>query len=223
MDPLRYELKLVAPVVALPSLCVLLRSHPECFRQHYPPRQVNSIYFDTSDLQSYQANLIGNAWRNKLRLRWYGVANGRTLARLELKHKNNMLGYKSVVRLTEPIELTQTWDKLQRHLRRLTPQAWHIPLREATQPTLLTKYFREYFISADGVIRVTLDYKLKAYDQRLSRSPNLRYALPATNQMVVEIKAPAAAAERLEEAVTYLPFKRVRHSKYVNGLRAFLS
>lgn len=222
MAELRYELKFVAPLLTLSALRSQLNIHPERFRRHHASRQVNSIYFDTIDLNSYEANLIGNAWRNKLRLRWYGMGSDQVETRLELKYKENLLGGKLVFELPEPVDLTQSYRQIQRHLLRITSHPWHIPLLEATQPTLLTQYFREYFVSADKVIRVTLDYKLKTYDQRLSRYPNLRRALPLTDQVIIELKAPAAAADQLEETINHLPLLRVRYSKYVTGVQAFL-
>jgi hypothetical protein len=35
---------------------------------------------------------------------------------------------------------------------------------------------------------------------------------------VIEIKAPVALEERLEQAANYFPIPRYRHSKYVDGL-----
>ena len=88
------------------------------------------------------------------------------------------------------------------------------------QPTLLNQYQREYYVTPDDAIRVTLDFGQVAYDQRFSPRPNLRVRLPITDTVVIEIKAAREQAERLQEIAAQFPVLRSRNSKYVRGLIA---
>ena len=79
--------------------------------------------------------------------------------------------------------------------------------------TIITQYWREYYVSADQQLRVTLDYQQRAYDQQGYLQPNLRLAQMMPDLLVVEIKAAPELAERLEQLTGSLPLQRLRHSK----------
>ena len=58
------------------SMCVnginnLIRNNQYFFNPIFYPRQVNNLYFDTYDLESYWDNSEGNNERVKFRIRWY--------------------------------------------------------------------------------------------------------------------------------------------------------
>lgn len=215
---LRYELKLVAPTYYLPQLRSVLRQHPDGFHEQHPTRQVNSLYFDTPKMGAYQANILGDRRRHKLRLRWYGEQSDAVTAQLELKRKRNMLGDKKLFFLTKPVDLTQSWQHLRHTLRTATPLAWHMVLNEVTEAVSVTRYWRDYFVSADGQIRVTFDYKQQFFDQVGYFRPNLRHASPTPDSLVIELKCAADIGDRLEELANQLPLRRSRNSKYVNSI-----
>ncbi|MGB8981022.1 MAG: VTC domain-containing protein, partial [Anaerolineales bacterium] len=68
----RYEIKMAYEPGLLPELRSWIHSHPAGFATAYPPRQVNSAYMDTPDLNSFNDHLSGIPLRRKLRFRWYG-------------------------------------------------------------------------------------------------------------------------------------------------------
>lgn len=215
---LRYELKLVAPTYYLPQLRSVLRLHPDGFYEQHQPRQVNSLYFDSPRLGAYQANILGERRRHKLRLRWYGEQSDNVTAQLELKRKRNMLGDKKLFFMPQPVKLTQSWQQLRRALRAATPLPWHMVLDEASEAVSITRYWRDYFVSADNQIRVTFDYKQQFFEQIGYFRPNLRHAAPRRDTLVIELKCDADTGDRLEELANQLPLRRSRNSKYVNSV-----
>ena len=214
----RYELKLVAPASWLPQLRSILHFHEEAFREQHPPRQVNSLYFDTAQLGAYQANLLGDTRRHKLRLRWYGKSFPLVDGQLELKRKRNMMGDKKLFLLPQPIDLSAPWMQLRRVLLSATPTAWQMAINEATEAISVTQYWREYLVSADSQIRVTLDYKQRFFAQRGYFRPNLRYPSLHANNLVIELKCNPIFSDRLEALTGELPVRRARNSKYVNSI-----
>ncbi len=86
---LRYEVKMTCSEIHLPDARAWINLHPDLFSEAYPPRQVNSLYFDTRDLDCLNDNLIGTGQRKKLRLRWYGAGYDAVQGTLELKCKSN--------------------------------------------------------------------------------------------------------------------------------------
>jgi hypothetical protein len=69
-DPLRYEVKYVARATELHRVLTWVRNNRAGFREPYPPRQVNNVYFDTFDHFAYVENLSGASARSKVRFRW---------------------------------------------------------------------------------------------------------------------------------------------------------
>lgn len=218
---LRYELKLVCPEIELPQVRSWLRLHIAGFKTAYPPRYVNNLYFDTAELDSFNANVAGVGRRAKLRLRWYGQPPLNALPQpvLELKFKQDMLGGKVQEKLDEVVDLTTGWHDLAAVLRTNTAvSTLQNALRVASQPTLLNQYRRDYLISADGHIRATLDYGLRSYDQRLRPRLNADRPLRHHGQMVIELKGDETEAAELGRIAQQLPIRRSRNSKYVNAL-----
>ena len=218
---LRYEIKLVCDEHWLPQARSWIRLHPAGFRVAYPPRRVNSLYLDTLHLSSLNDNLAGLSARQKLRLRWYGYGN--EAARdiqpyLELKQKRNMLGSKERCLLPCKLDMTLPWIEILETVRASTGPGWQATLQTVNQPILLNHYQREYYVTPDGAMRITLDFAQAAYDQRLSPRPNLRVRLPIADTVVIEIKTAQEQAERLQEVVTQFPVLRSRNSKYARGL-----
>ncbi|MEM7118596.1 MAG: polyphosphate polymerase domain-containing protein [Chloroflexota bacterium] len=223
---LRYELKAAVNGRYLPNVRNWLRLHPEGFRTAYPSRRVNSLYFDTPELDAFNENLMGVSQRRKLRLRWYSNLDSGApqivSPTLELKFKDNLVGGKKRISLPLTLDLTQPCPALVQQVRQAVPSAWQDLLSMVSQPTLLNSYQRDYFVTPDNAIRATLDYQQVAYDQRLGRVPNVKRPLPLENLLVIEIKSDLTQEERLEEIMAYFPVPRSRNSKYANGVLAAL-
>jgi len=215
----RYEIKLVCPMAWLPQVHALVRLHPEVFRVAYPPRRVNSVYFDTLDVEGVLDNLDGASERNKLRWRWYGPSWLVEHSHLELKSKRGMAGFKELCPIQASFDPRRetTWNDALAFLRQQADDRFRVWLSQVSCATILNHYEREYYVSWDGQIRLTLDTQLMVYDQRFSRRPNLRYPTPMPNTVVIELKADAALADRLSDVLSALPFRPERNSKYING------
>jgi len=241
---LRYEIKLVCFPHLLAQARSWIRLHPAGFVVAYPPRCVNSLYLDTPHLSSLNDNLGGVSYRRKLRLRWYdALPTGRPFHPrgaqlvsqppygdgdtdiqpiLELKQKRNLLGMKKRYALPCRLDLALPWTEILNKVWANVGVDWQAILQTVNQPTLINRYQREYYVTPDGAIRATLDFGQVAYDQRLSRRPNLRLRLPLPDAVVIEIKGAPDQAERLQEIAARFPVSRTRHSKYVRGLSAGL-
>jgi hypothetical protein len=216
----RYELKLPCDASFLPQARTWIRLHPEGFRIAYPTRQVNNLYLDSPGLTNLAENLAGQAERRKLRYRWYGrLAQPPVVeAILELKIKHGSVGDKRRLVVQNPLDLRRPFKEILANLHAEVPDDWLPWILKGNRPALINHYQRDYFVSPDGLIRCTLDYEQTFYDQRHSVRPNVTHILPAKAQIVIEIKAPVALEERLEQAANYFPIPRYRHSKYVDGL-----
>ncbi len=219
----RYEFKAAADRFLLPEARMWLRLHPACFHMPYPPRQVNSLYFDTMGLASFGENLAGISTRHKARLRWYGVSDRQVACVFEVKCKRNRLGWKLSQRVQQPLDLADiTWPALLSLLEaELSPQL-RLFLADGQMPVVLLRYQREYYRTFDGAVRVTLDHGVAAYDQREYARPNLSFAAPMADEMVIEFKGRSDDSAAMSAVIDSLPFRLSARSKYAEGVSSLL-
>jgi hypothetical protein len=220
-DPLRYEVKLVLDAFQLGQVRSWVYAHSNAFGIAYPARQVNNIYFDTLDSQFLADHLDGVYARLKFRYRWYGNTWQLGGGQLEIKKKMGKVGKKDVYPFTGNLDITQgSWREivfaLRTGTRGLPPEIDN--LFRILQPTLINQYQREYYLSRDGLIRLTLDYQMQAYDQGFGLRPNLRYSQPSRSSLVMEMKAAKKDHQSIADTLAEFPQRCCQHSKYLSGL-----
>ena len=216
---LRYEVKSVLPATELARVHSWLRAHSAGFRVAYPPRAVNSLYFDSPDRLCFRENLSGIARRRKLRLRWYGDSEDRIDAVLEMKCKEGLLGWKESVRIEQPLSLAGTrWSAFRHELRSRIPQRFRLLLDLAGAPVLLVRYHRAYLVSADGLVRVTVDVDVESVDQ--TRHAGARFGPRRMDEdlIVLEVKGREVDRPAVEHVLAGWPLRVSRNSKFARGM-----
>jgi SPX domain protein involved in polyphosphate accumulation len=222
-DDYRYERKFVTLDLDRHEIEAILRLHPACFSEAHHQRYVNNIYLDTASMECFHANVEGLADRMKCRVRWYGGLQG-AIGRptLEFKQKRGLLGKKATYpvppfRLDESFDATSFMEGILKHdLPDLVRE--QISMLE---PTLLNRYRRRYFISADDRFRVTVDTELSFY--RIHRTGNRFVEQSVPNPTVVlELKYHREEQPLADSISNGFPFRLSRSSKYVQGLERLL-
>jgi len=218
-DTHRYERKFDNTTASLTQVELIVRLHPAHFREAYPPREINNIYFDTPSLASFTDHVMGAAHRSKLRLRWYGAECG-TMAKpvLEVKNKDGHVGTKEQYTLA-PCEFNGTIDET--HLKRAAVETG-LPSRvserlASSTPALLNRYARRYYVSADGRFRITIDSEL-SFRVINNRHHGYRSSYTDRRLIIVELKYAADHDEDARDVGGGLPFRVSKLSKYVQGL-----
>ncbi len=220
----RYEIKFTIRRPELARARAWVRSHPAAFSTSYPPRQVNSAYFDTPGFSSMQDNLGGFASRSKVRLRWYGEDLASVDGALEIKRKIGRLCWKPQCKVPVVLALDRlSWPEIVRKIRRCVSPLWQQYLDKAHCPTIITNYRREYYVSADQSVRATVDFDQRVYDQPRSPRPNLTWQVPLGDRVIIELKCAIENHERLADVASAFPLRNDRCSKYVRGMQAALS
>ena len=219
----RHEVKFVSLPVRYRDIAQWIRVHHAGFYSPYPRRRVNNVYFDDYRLVAYHENLVGDSARSKVRVRWYGETFQLESGVLEVKRKRNLHGWK----LSYPTGAldfeADSWRTIRRKLRESLCGEARLWLDANPQAVLINRYEREYFVSRDGKVRVTLDADQRVFDQRFGQRPNLTRPanLPAT--VVVEFKFARKDFSLGSRAVQGLPVRASRNSKYVIGVQSLLS
>ncbi len=223
LDDLRYEIKFVVPRPETYRMHGWLKARAEGFREAYPPRHVNNVYFDNFDLATYDENLSGVSERTKIRLRWYGSDKPVLDGRLELKKKKNRLGWKTTYPVRGLPFIGRSWRQIGRDLRDRLPMEAQRWLDLHPEPVIINRYRREYYVSRDGQIRITMDTGLAVLDQRMTRSPNRTARTNLPDVMIVEAKTADRNFRALGHVVSDIPVRVSRFSKYVTGLQTILT
>lgn len=223
MQPnLRYEVKFVGPPTCREVIERWLLSHWAGFHTAYPSRWVNSVYLDDHQLSAMAENLSGVSARTKLRFRWYGDIVAEPSGMLELKVKRARLGWKQHQAVERLPMQGAAWREILAELRETVPDRPRLWLDEYPQPVIINRYLRDYFVSHDGRIRVTVDREQMVFGQLHSPLPNLRAKANLPDALIVEIKADEHDHREVNRVVQGLPLRASRHSKYVTGVLATL-
>jgi hypothetical protein len=226
LSGLRYEIKMPVEQLRLPLVRSWVQLHSAGFRQAFPPRQVNNLYFDTLSLDTYNDHIAGVTERRKLRFRWYGEDLRAAAGQLEIKNKRARVGWKQVQPVAARLDLGgRDWSGLQQDLYaglRGEKQMVFLEMLHVSRPLVINTYQREYYISADGRFRLTLDYNLTAYDQWLAARPNLVYKAPLAGEMLIEFKCAVPHSRDLAGVLTEFPLRISPNSKYVSALNSML-
>lgn len=220
----RFEIKLAFHGVHLGVLRQHIRLDAAGLSEQHPRRRVNNVYLDTPDLRNFRDNRDGLAVRDKIRIRWYGGSDRNVVAAVEIKHRQNLANTKLRQTLPRALDFAgaDDWTSLLRLVRADLDVAVLAATGPSWCPTLINRYWREYYATADGVLRVTLDYDQILLSQLEHLRPNLRWQLPPIPVAVVEVKAPLTARERLQDLTSRLPVRVSRNSKYATGIERAL-
>mgnify|MGYP002628501705 CR=1 FL=1 len=219
MSPaLRYEVKMVAQVAFYSKLRMHMRFDRAAIKTLYPPRRIQSIYFDTFRNQALEENLAGISHREKVRLRWYGEDTSGVHATLERKVRENMLGWKGLLDIPEDLDVEGVTRRefagsLRKHL---TPE-WEDLLSKDLLPVQWIAYDREYFATEAGTgpVRITIDRHLRTFDQRSRHRLSSRFRSPTPDVIIVEAKCAKENYDELQKLMARFPMQIDRCSKFV--------
>ncbi|HEX7365134.1 MAG TPA: VTC domain-containing protein [Dehalococcoidia bacterium] len=223
----RYERKFfIAPkniglaYATLREVCRLDLEYPEC--------EVNSLYFDTPDLEQYEHSESGDFKKQKVRIRWYdrpGSNQKSVPVFLELKSREGFASSKKRRRLLVParhLELANLHEGIvdNKVLVDTLAEFGLFPSRPL-KPVILICYRRYRFSEILTGIRVSFDYNIVS----TIVASNLGYGernLPLEGG-VIEVKGPTLELPVMLRHLKVLDLDWSRFSKYGQCIEAHLS
>ena len=215
----RYERKFHARGLSCGQVALLVKLHPAHFCAAYPPRDVNNIYFDTSCLDRFNTHVEGAAERRKLRIRWYGRAHG-VISRpvLEVKERHGEVGTKRHFPI-EPFNFDGSveLEALRRSIERSVTDPSVAAAMVSSLPTLMNRYRREYYQTADGCFRLTVDTQM-SYQTVNGWRHAFRDRHTDPFLTILELKYDVSRSGAAFGITQKLPFRLSKHSKYVYGI-----
>jgi hypothetical protein len=222
--PVRHEFKFKTDLIHYHMLKQWVLLNPGGFQTAYPSRKINNVYFDTWDLNSYTSNIKEVSARSKLRYRWYGHSIEPTAGALEIKSKRNLYGWKFRYNIENlKFAKTDSWKTIRSIIRKKLPVDWRTHFDHRPQPVLINRYLRDYFISRNRKVMITLDTRQSVIGQRDKRYPNFKSNSKKIDSIVLEVKTDRANYEYVSSFMCDLPLVWSGYSKYVEGLNAIRS
>ena len=217
--PKRVELKQEINGDALPFFLRKIAINSLFFQKKYPNRVINSIYFDTHSLSTFDDSVSGNQIRKKHRIRWYDEHSGKSKVTYEIKCKDSQLSWKYLYKTSHRINAeTSRWGNLFDNEKGL--KDLNFPTLLNLHPITLVSYERSYFESWNKKIRMTLDSKISFRSQRLLTKPNFKIFSYHTRSSIVELKFSEEDLDLVKEVQKILKFKPQRFSKYCESVTA---
>ena len=217
IDSYRYERKFFLKNLIREELEFLVKTLPTGFSEIFKKRQVNNIYFDTFNFDSYTDNIDGSPFRKKIRIRWYGILENEIKNPvLEIKQKKGLVGRKLSYALPsfklEKIRSKNFFLSLKKDSD-IPEHIWSI--LKVLNLSILNTYHRTYFLSKSTKIRITVDDNLFFYNQ-LSRRINIDNYIEQKGS-ILEIKYPRSSNYIVNRITSKFPFRLTKSSKYVSG------
>jgi len=178
------------------------------FKKMYNTRIVNSIYFDTFSHKNVWDNINGFSNRKKIRVRWYNKIKNSDVF-IEIKEKKNFVTKKKVQKLGK----FSTLDELNLYFKSdvfLNHEYFDLHKENLSQ-TIQIQYEREYYISTNNKLRITIDRKIK-----ISKDQKTMLQL---DDVILEIKYNISDSDYVNQLILNykLNNRNRKYSKYVNS------
>lgn len=226
---MRYELKIVLPKQSKQELITRLRCSKYLIKEIYANRQINNIYFDTTNYTDYLATVNGNDIRKKYRIRWYGELTREDVQpHLECKYKKGLAGGKEICNLL-PMNLDENFDYLdyfsliRRRFHTLDDtQQFMVGELLSRNPVLINTYQRQYFLTADERFRLTIDDNMDFYGYSPINFSNTPIVSMHDHNIILEVKFNVDDVAGARDLINDLGYRLGKNSKYVNGLNSIL-
>jgi hypothetical protein len=211
----RYELKYMLTKDQRDQIQELMNEH--MVADKYGKNTILSLYLDTPDYLLIRRSLEKPTYKEKLRLRSYGVAKKDTEVFIELKKKYDSVVYKRREGMAE--------DELEEYLATFTPDKDTQIMREidytmkrypGLAPAMMLSYDREAFYAKnDHEFRMTFDDNILWRTEDLSLcAPVYGTPLLAPDQVLLEVKTAGAIPLWLVHKFSELGIRQTSFSKY---------
>ena len=194
----------------------------------YPKDRVNSLYYDTADLDQYQKSAAGEFRKNKVRIRWYDSdikEQAEVPVYLEVKQREGFASSKQRQKFTVPRQLLNPANLSRGILDKTTiiqtlASFGHF-LEKPIRPVILISYQRYRFSEMQTGVRVSFDYDIRA----TVVAPDLgrQAGEVRLTSGVIEVKGPSIELPETLRRMRLLDIDWSRFSKYGNCLDAHFS
>lgn len=186
----RYEMKFILSKEQLVAFKNALDGHMVI--DQYGKSSIASIYYDTPNYRLIRASIEKPLYKEKIRLRGYGLLKEDDKAFLELKRKADGVVYKRRVKISEDNAvkfLNNKTNQLESSNQISKELVYFRNYYQHLEPKIMIIYDRTSYMELDGDIRLTIDEspRYRTYDLNLHTSMDGELLLPS-GSAILEIK-----------------------------------
>lgn len=218
----RYELKYMLTSQQYKALRLAMAQHMEL--DAYGKHTIQNVYFDTPDYLLIRRSLEKPAYKEKLRIRSYGEATGKSAVFVELKKKFDGVVYKR--RMALPLK--QAYDFLMRGVpvqqdKQIANEiSYFMKHYQTLAPMVGIDYEREAFFGReDGDFRMTFDHNIRMSDYNAPATEGSHLVLEG-DTVLLEVKTAMGLPQWLVEFFSANQIYKGSFSKYGTAYQKFL-
>lgn len=185
---------------------------------HYGQTDICNIYFDTPDSYLIRSSLEKPVYKEKLRLRSYGIPKNSDTVFIELKKKYKGIVYKRRVDMTLKEATQYLYKKQQASYRSqiINEIDYFFSYYKDVQPRMYISYERiAFYGKEDQNLRITFDKNILWRTQALNLEKGIWGSpLLEKGQRLLEIKIPSAMPLWMADSLDELAIYPISFSKY---------
>ena len=174
---------------------VLLEMAPYMMPDEHPRYSISNIYYDTENYELIRASLEKPVYKEKLRMRSYGVPGSRDKVFVELKKKFDGVVYKRRVTMEMQTAVRYLNGAKKGDGSQIGREIDYVLRLYRPEPKVFIAYDREAYAAADGSeLRITFDTALRARSNDLDlRFGDHGVPLLSDGLYLMEVKIPGSA------------------------------
>ncbi|MCF0121564.1 MAG: polyphosphate polymerase domain-containing protein [Oscillospiraceae bacterium] len=179
----------------------------------YGETLVCNIYYDTRDYSLIRRSVERPLFKEKLRLRSYGVPSKQSMVFVELKRKLNGIGYKRRIAVPyEQAKILLRGEPIQCDNPQIETEVLEFIRRYQPQPAVYLCYSRRAMTLKDSpALRITIDrelrYSFRGFDEPMAP------IMDDGSRVLMEIKAPGSVPPSLADKLSSLGIYQAPFSK----------
>lgn len=211
----RYEKKYMLTPNQLADMLAGMRGYMRA--DEYGRYTICNLYYDTDDFRLIRASLEKPIYKEKLRMRSYGVPSDEDTVFVELKKKFDSVVYKrrTILPATEAMSYIHDGTRPEQEDQICREIDWFMDSYRPT-PKVYIAYDRTAFAGLDDPeLRITFDTNLRWRDRELDlRAGDYGKSLLAPDRILMEIKIPGTAPVWLAHLLSEIGAFQTSFSKY---------
>ena len=220
----RYEMKYILTTAQKER--ILGAMAPYMKLDKYGRTTIRNLYFDTDRYLLIRRSIEKTGYKEKLRIRSYGRANGDSTVFVELKKKYNHVVYKR--RISLPEAEAMMWLSGEKHTHQHTQIAkeidYFVHYYDTLHPTVFLSYEREAYYEKGGTdFRVTFDDHIFCRQEDLSLQSDVygTQILPE-GKVLMEIKCSGGIPLWMTQVLSKERIYKTSFSKYGTAYRTMI-
>lgn len=219
----RYENKYLISPQQFDQIKRLIEPYMEA--DTYGTHTIGNLYYDTENFELIRHSIDKPVYKEKLRLRCYGIPKSGDLVFVEIKKKYKGIVYKRRVQMA----LLEATDYLNhQHCRGMSNQIlkeidWFMTLYHLSPKVFIGYERTAYFGREDQALRITFDQNIRFREAELDLSKG-SYGSPLIENdlLIMEIKIPDVLPLWLSQMLTQLAIYPSSFSKYGSCYKNYL-